>query len=69
MGVKFPCVLNQIDCNYPIVLRWEYLHVSDDYEQSAHLLKSIQLHLFRFVKALQNKMSQAQSMGQSFKDL
>lgn len=67
--VKFPCVLNEIDWDHPITHGWEYLHVSDDYELSAHLYESILLHLFRFVKVLRNKMSRAQSMGQSFRDL
>lgn len=62
-------MLNEIDRDHPILLWWELLHVSDDGELLAHLLESILLHLFRFVKVVQNKMSRTQSMGQSSIDL
>lgn len=58
VGFDFPCVLNSIDWAHSITLWWKCLHVSDDCELSAHLLESIQPHLFRFIKVWQNKMSQ-----------
>lgn len=58
VGFDFPCVPNSIDWAHPITLWWKCLHVSEDRELLAHLLESIQPHLFRFIKVWQNKMSQ-----------